>query len=180
MSNTQPHPSSACSNISCTCQASTWWMLWSPGRQRPLPAGQGSRSDHPESLRDRILYIGEINYPTAQAMLHAVQTGKPAFENVFGVPLFEYLARRPNLGSIFNHLMSEDVSDRAAGIVDAYDFSDAMTIVDVGGGSGTLLAAILRACPRAKGILFDSFPVIAEARESLGQADLASRIELME
>lgn len=113
-------------------------------------------------------------------MLYALQTGKPAFEHVFGTPFFEYLAQQPHLGRIFNHLMGMDVNNRVAGIVEAYDFARVTTIVDVGGGSGALLAAILRANPRAKGIIFDMAPVVADARESLSRTDLNRRIELVE
>jgi hypothetical protein len=48
------------------------------------PVDELLRADHPESMRDLILYWGEINYPTAQAMEHSVRTGSPAFDKVFG------------------------------------------------------------------------------------------------
>lgn len=141
--------------------------------------GQLLRSDHPESLRDRIIYIGAINYPTAQAMLHSVQTGEPAFDHVFGVPFFGHLMQQPELGAIFNQLMNRNVIDRVAGIIGAYDFSNMKSIVDIGGGNGALLAAVLNANPHAVGTLFDTTEVIAEARIALARSDMARRIEMV-
>lgn len=142
------------------------------------PLGAPLASSHPDSVRDRIEWIGEVSYPMAQAMLYAVQTGKPAFERVFGVPFFQYLAQRPDLGRIFNELMAEEVEQRAAAVVAAYDFGGAATIVDIGGGNGALLCAILRANPRARGIVFDIPGVVADAQQALQTSDVASRIEL--
>jgi len=138
------------------------------------------RSDHPDSLRGRVLYIGEVNYAAAQGMRHAVETGETAFEHVFGVPLFDFLASRPDLTDLFHQQMEHAVYDRIAGVLSVYDFNQFSTIVDIGGGSGVLLAAILRANPRTRGILMDAPHVATEARTSLGRTDVASRIEVLD
>ncbi len=143
------------------------------------PLGQLLRSDHPESLRDRILYIGAVNYPTAGAMLHSVRTGEPAFDHVFHVPFFGYFAQQAELGAIFNQLMKQNVDERVAGIIGAYDFSRAKTLVDIGGGNGALLAAILDANPPIAGTLFDTPEVIAEARASFARSHVAQRIDMV-
>jgi SAM-dependent methyltransferase len=143
------------------------------------PSGQLLRSDHPGSLRDRILYIGAVNYPAARAMLHSVQTGEPAFDHVFGEPFFDHFARRPELGALFNRLMTQNAGGRIAGILGAWDFGGVENIADIGGGQGALLAAILEANPRATGCLFDTPEVVAEARTSLAGNDAAERIDLM-
>ena len=98
--------------------------------------GQFLRSDHPQSVHERLIYIGEISYPVAAAMTVSVRTGKPAFDHVFGEPFFDYFAHNPELSAIFSRLMSQSVTDRIAGIVRAYDFSRMKTIVDIGGGDG--------------------------------------------
>jgi hypothetical protein len=144
------------------------------------PLGQLLRSDHPESIRERINYIGEVNYPAAQGMSHAVQTGETAFEHVFGTPFFDFLAKRQDLGELFNRQMSQAVQDRIKGILSAYDFSQAATIIDIGGGNGALLMAILRAHPLACGVLVDVANVAAEARNSLASTEVASRVEIRE
>lgn len=139
--------------------------------------GELLRTDHPDSLCNRILYIGEVNYPAAQGMSHAVQTGEPGFDHIFSMPFFEYFSRNPHIGALFNELMSQGVEDRVAGIVLAYDFSKARSIVDVGGGKGTLISAILKANSQATGILFDAPSVLAEAENYLAANGLAERCQ---
>ena len=141
--------------------------------------GQFLRSDHPQSVHERLIYIAEISYPVAAAMTFSVRTGKPAFDHVFGEPFFDYFAHSPELSAIFSRLMSQSVTDRIAGIVRAYDFSRMKTIVDIGGGNGALLSAILAANPAAKGVIFDTPDVIVEARTSLARSSVARRIDLV-
>jgi hypothetical protein len=142
--------------------------------------GQLLRADHPESMRDRILYIGAINYPAASAALHAVQTGEPAFDHVFGKSFFGYLAEQPALGGFFNGLMKRGVQGRASGIMQVYDFSRARHIVDIGGGNGALLSAILAQAPTSIGTVFDVAGVVAEARTRLTGTEVGRRIDLVE
>jgi O-methyltransferase domain/Dimerisation domain len=141
--------------------------------------GQLLRSDHPDSMRERIIYFGEINYPTAQAMFHSVKTGRPAFDHVFGVPLFQYFVQQPKIGAMFNQLMSDITNDHIPGIIAAYDFSCMRTIVDVGGGNGTLLTAILTANPHLNGILFDTPEVIADAHARQIRSSTTERVEMV-
>jgi O-methyltransferase domain/Dimerisation domain len=141
--------------------------------------GQFLRSDHPQSVHERLIYIAEISYQVAAAMTFSVQTGKPAFKHVFGEQFFDYFGHNPKLSAIFSRLMSQSVADRSAGVTRAYDFSRMKTIVDIGGGNGALLSAILTANPDAKGIIFDTPDVIAQARASLASSGVASRIDLV-
>ena len=76
---------------------------------------------------------------------------------------------------MFNEAMTGWTTQLAGAVVDAYDFSPFETIVDVGGGYGTLLAAILRRNPAARGILFDQPHVVAAAEEHLAAAGVADR-----
>ncbi|MGB8953605.1 MAG: methyltransferase [Candidatus Aminicenantales bacterium] len=147
------------------------------GGFRLSPLGDLLRSDHPDSMRNRILYIGEVNYRAAQGMLHAVQKGEPAFDHIFGMSFFDYFAQHPHIGALFNDLLSRGIDDRVAGVVAAYDFSRASTIVDVGGGNGALLIAILRAHPHLRGIIFDMPKVVVEAQHYLAQNGVADRCQ---
>lgn len=143
-------------------------------------AGMLLRGDHPESMRDRVLYIGAINYPVAGAALHSLKTGETAFEHVFGIPFFDHLSKEPELGRAFNGLMQRGIEGRIAGILGAVNFSRARRIVDLGGGNGTLVASILKAAPEATGTLLDLPAVIKQAREHLAGSDVVSRIDLVE
>ena len=137
------------------------------------PMGRLLCADHPESMRARVLFVGAINYPTAQASIHSVMTGGKAFDHVFGMPLFDYLDGQPDLRAIFGGLMSDSVETRAEGICSVYDFSDASLIVDVGGSEGTLLKAILMAAPLARGIVFDRPSVASAERHQSGSDAMA-------
>jgi O-methyltransferase len=88
-------------------------------------------------------------------------TGRPAFEHVYGEPFFSHLGHDPEQAALFNAAMSGDTANDGE-MLDAYDFSGAATIVDVGGGHGALLRGILARAPHAKGILFDLPAVVAE------------------
>lgn len=140
-------------------------------------AGHLLRSDHPRSLRERVLYIGAVNYPVAGAAIQSLQSGGTAFEHVFGMPFFEYLGRRPDIGQAFNGLMQQGVETRIRGVLAAFDFSQARRIVDIGGGNGSLLSAILETVPDATGEIMDLPPVIAQARDRLASSSVGRRIE---
>lgn len=142
-------------------------------------AGHLLRSTHPQSLRERALYVGAINYPTAAAASHALQTGAPAFDHVFGEPFFDFLAHQPPMARAFQGLMQRGAEQRIAGILDAYDFSHARHIVDLGGGNGTLLAAVLAHAPQARGTVVDLATVVAQAQEHLRCSPVASRIDVV-
>jgi hypothetical protein len=143
-------------------------------------AGQLLRGDHPQSMRERILYVGAINYPVASAAIHSLRTGKTAFEHVFGMPFFDHLAQSPSLSGAFNGLMQRGIEARVAGVLGAYDFSGARHIVDLGGGNGALLSAILSHAKESSGTIFDLPSVIAEARHRIAGSALAGRLDLVE
>lgn len=111
--------------------------------------------------------------------LESVRTGQTAFDDVFGVSLFDFLAEHPDRGQLFDRAMTANSQTMADQIVDAYDFSGLRTIVDVGGGQGLLLAAILRRHPSAKGILFDRPHVLEQAKEVLKEAAVADRCSVV-
>ena len=98
---------------------------------------------------------------------HTVRTGECAAEVVFGMPGFEYLRRNPAEAKLFDLMMQHSPDDRHAAVVAAYDFS-ASLVVDVGGGNGALLAAILGNYSDASGVLFDQEAVVAGAADVLG------------
>lgn len=149
-------------------------------RFRLSDAGQLMRTDHPQSMRERIVYIGAVNYPVAAAAIHSLRTGETAFDHVFGQPFFEHLAQEPALGRAFNGLMQRGIEARIASVTSAHDFSQARHIVDLGGGNGALLSSILTGAPRSTGTVFDLPGVIAEARQRLAGSPLGARIAFVE
>ncbi len=128
------------------------------------PAGQLLRSDHPQSLRHAAIFRCEENYDAFRELLHSVQTGEVAFERVFGGPRFEYMKTNKEANASFQEGMKAITSAETATILEAYDFSTYETVVDVGGGDGTLMSAILSRHPHLSGILFDQEGTIELAR----------------
>ena len=106
----------------------------------------------------------------------AVRTGGSALELAYGMPKFEYLKLHPEEAALFDQLMQHGPDDRQGAVVAAYDFAAAGLVVDVGGGNGALLAAILQANPEVRGILFDQEAVVAGAARTL--ADVADRVQV--
>jgi hypothetical protein len=140
------------------------------------------RAGVPGSVRDYAVLVGEpMVWRSWGGILHSLRTGKPAFDHTFGAPLFEYLAAHPEEARVFDAAMTGRSAAENAAVLAAYDFSGAGTVVDVGGGQGALLAAILEANPRTRGVLFDRPHVVAAARPRLEAAGLApGRFDLVE
>jgi trans-aconitate methyltransferase len=108
-------------------------------------------------------------------LLHTVRTGETAFDFAFGIPAFTYLERNPEASSIYNTFMATRPRSSASPIVSVFDFSSFETIVDVGGGSGSLLVSILREYPEKPGIVFDLPHARGDAETALQEANLLDR-----
>jgi cyclopropane fatty-acyl-phospholipid synthase-like methyltransferase len=121
----------------------------------------------------------EVFRAARDGLLQAVLTGEPAFSHVFGHGLFEHLAKHPALSRAFDAHMADLSDQAAAGLLEACRFAPTSRIVDVGGGSGALLAHILRTYPQAHGVVFDLPPVAEGAKRHLAALGLASRCEVV-
>ena len=131
-------------------------------RFRLTPLGSTLRTGTPNSVRDWALYIAAPPVWAAWGnLLHSVRTGESAFEHVFHLPLFHYLADHPDLAMAYNDWMAKQSELQNGAVLASYDFSACQTIVDVGGGQGSTIAAILQAHPRVAGVLFDLPEVVA-------------------
>ena len=107
-----------------------------------------------------------------------VETGKPASYKLNGMPMFDWMAQHPEKTGNFNQAMTDLSSGDAAAIVQSYDFSRFEHIVDVAGGHGALLAAILDQAPHSRGTLFD-MPHVIEGAKKVGILDrFADRCKL--
>ncbi|MFI0487006.1 methyltransferase [Actinomadura sp. 9N215] len=122
---------------------------------------------------------------TDPAMLRAwehledsVRTGRTSFDQLHGKNFFAHLKENPGLSALFNAAMSQGTRATADALPARYDFGRFRTIVDVGGGDGTLLAAVLRAHPPARGILFDTPEGLAQAPDTLRREGVDERCTL--
>jgi hypothetical protein len=99
-------------------------------------------------------------------LLHGLKTGEQPFRSAHGVSMFEYLESHPEQLRLFGQAMTSVSSTEVPAIVAAYKFSNRVrTVVDVGGGNGSLLSAILQANPKLKGVHFDQPSVSERARQ---------------
>ena len=149
------------------------------GRFAATPLSDMFRSDQP-GLRNMAIMLREEGYPVWGELMNVLKTGQPAYERVFGKARWEHLAENPAASAQFNAAMVETSNRVGAAFAREYQFGDAHTVVDVGGGNGALLAAVLRAHPRIRGVLFDQAAGLAGARESMQASDLHDRITFVE
>jgi hypothetical protein len=144
------------------------------------PVGHVLRSDVPGSMRALVLFCGAPFYLHAwQEILYSIQTGKPAWDKVHGMAVFDYYRQHPEDARIFDEAMTSLSWAEAHAVVRAYDFARFRTLVDVGGGHGTLLMTILHAHPQLHGILFDQPQVVEGARSRMTSEGLTSRCDIV-
>jgi DNA-binding transcriptional ArsR family regulator len=150
------------------------------GRYELTPLGDCLRSDAGVSLRGLARFVGAPQHREHWSHLtEAIRTGRPAVPELRGKPMFEYLADEPEFADIFNDAMTSMSELAIAPVVAGYDFSRYDTIVDVGGGHGRLLAAILEATPLARGVLYDLPQVVAGAPAVLTERGVQDRMKIV-
>jgi C-methyltransferase len=149
------------------------------GRYDLTPLAATLRSDASASMAGGARFYGSPQHREHWSLLvDSIRTGRPSVPTLRGQEFFDYLAGEPDLARLFDQAMTS-VSELALGpIVAGYDFSGYSTIVDVGGGHGRLLAAILAATPAAQGVLYDRPQVVAEAPNLLQQHGIDARVRL--
>ena len=142
--------------------------------------GERLRGDVPASMRSWALLFGDAGVlPAFEPIIEIVKTGKPAVDIAYGMGPFEFLTAHPDLARKFQAAMSERTAAFAPSVAAGYDFSPMRTVADIGGGKGTLLAAILRAHRHLRGILFDRPPGAADAAEVFRAAGVADRCQIV-
>lgn len=137
------------------------------------------RTQHPVSRREVAVFDAGPWYRAYGALAHTVATGENAFRHVHAVSLFEYLANHPDEARMFDRRMTRFSSAEIPQIVEAYDFSGARTVVDVGGGEGRLLSAILGAHPALRGVVFDLPHVAGGAEHGLREGGVTDRCTIV-
>jgi hypothetical protein len=142
--------------------------------------GRSLCSDAERPVGPYAAFIGRSHHWQAWGeLLHSVRTGETAFRHVHGVDVWEYLGAHPEEGAIFGRAMTGNSRGVAQAILAAYDFSLFGRVVDVAGGQGALLAAILAAHQTMSGILFDRPEVVAQAQPVLDAAGVTVRCEVV-
>ncbi|HET9853273.1 MAG TPA: methyltransferase [Candidatus Limnocylindrales bacterium] len=144
------------------------------------PVGALLRSDVPGSMREPATLQGRPEIHAAYARLEdAVRRGENAFEIEFGENIWSWRARQPELASQFNRAMATWSRIVAPALAAAFDFGSVGTVVDIGGGSGSMIAGLLAEHPELRGIVFDQPAVVTEAEPVLQAAGVRDRAQLV-
>jgi hypothetical protein len=144
------------------------------------PMGDCLRTDSATPLGAWAEVVGSRYFWQAWGhLLHSVQTGKNAFQNLNGKNVWQFRAEHPDYGATFNQAMTQLSGGSAEAVIRTYDFSAFRHIVDVGGGHGLMLAAILRAHPHIRGTLFDQSGVVAGAKAVLAERGVIERCDIV-
>jgi hypothetical protein len=149
------------------------------GRYALNPLADTLRSDAPVSMAAAAGFYGSRQHREHWSMLvDSIRTGQPSIPRLRGKEFFDYLDDEPELARLFNGAMTSISELAIESVVEAYRFDGNSTIVDVGGGHGRLLAAILNAAPRACGVLYDLPQVVAGAPAVLERSGVAGRVRV--
>jgi hypothetical protein len=142
--------------------------------------GQPLRADVPGSIRGWVRLNGrEYLWRSWGNLANAVRAGENSFRALYGTDVWEWRAGHPEESAIFDEAMMSLTGGANAAILAAYDFGRFGTVVDVGGGNGTLLAALLAAHPQLRGVLFDQPHVVSGAEPVLQAAGVLDRCDIV-
>jgi hypothetical protein len=151
-----------------------------PHKFELTPLGSTLRADLPGSgnMAAR-LWLSESHWSPWAGLIHSVRTGETAFDHIHGMGVFQYLEKNAELAAVFNATMTASSARSGTAAVERYDFSGLRKVVDVGGGHGFFLAAILKSNPTLRGVLFDLPDVVAGASQTLKNSGVEDRCEII-
>lgn len=147
-----------------------------PGEFSATAAGALMRTDHPASMHAFVETFTDPVMTSAWPELpFSVRTGRTAFDEVHGKPFFAHLHEEPDKSALFNNAMRDGTRAVAQVLPNCFDFGPFSTVLDIGGGDGTLISPVLRENPHLRGIVFDSEEGGAQAPDRLALAGVGDR-----
>jgi hypothetical protein len=141
--------------------------------------GAGLDGDSKQSFKAWAIFEGQILSNRWHGMLDSIMTGKTAAQLQGVSNSFDLMAESPETVSIFNAAMADLTRFTTPGILGAYDFSQITHLIDVGGGSGELIAAIARRYPHIRGSVFDLPRCAKSALDHLDRMQVRDRTEFL-
>lgn len=148
------------------------------GKFSLTPMAECLTEHSPDSLKAMSLSTGSVFYKAYEEFPFAVQTGEGGFKKAFGVPIFDYLTNNPAEGKLFDRMMTDFHGDETEPMVNTYDFSVFKTVVDVGGGNGSVISAVVNKNRSVSGVLYDLPDVIKRSKENIAAWGLSDRIRM--
>jgi hypothetical protein len=141
--------------------------------------GEALKTGAPGSARATLIaFCGPAFWHSWEEIIYSLETGKTGFEKAFGMPIFDYFSRHPEEASNFSEAMVGFHGAEPPAVAAAYDFSGVQTIVDVGGATGNMLAAILSRHAGPRGVLFDRPHVVGDAPALLEAHGVQDRVTI--
>jgi hypothetical protein len=148
-------------------------------RFRLTPLGEALKTGAPGSARSTLIaFGGPAFWRSWEAIIYSLETGKTGFEKTWGMPIFDYLAQHPEAASHFSEAMVGFHGSEPPTVAEAYDFSGIGTVVDVGGATGNMLAALLSRHAGLRGVLFDLPHVLGDAPALLKARGVDARVTI--
>lgn len=148
---------------------------------RLAPGAESLCVDVPGSVvRRSVLFASDEIWEAWGQLEHSIRTGESGYRKAYGASPFEHRAAHPDLATKFNEAMADMTRMSVKTLMAAYDFSRFATLVDIGGGSGTLLATLLAAAPAQQGVVFDIASGFEQAAATLAAAGVAERCTIVE
>ena len=138
------------------------------GRFTLTPLGRLLGTHSPNNTRTTAIFLNDYFADMWMHLDDALTGDRTAFEALKGRPFFAWLGEHPDEARRFNRMMLEVHGPETPAIVAAYDFSKFDHVVDVGGGNGALLSAVLAAYPNRRATLFDMAEAVAAAKRAEG------------
>ena len=126
------------------------------------------------------MFNADWNDEAWRFLIQSVRTGESAFEKAHGTPFFRWLARHPDAADLLNEANAFKAAASHRAIVDAYDFSDIETLVDVGGGYGALMVEVLKANPGMRGVVAELPSVARKAEDTIRNHGIEDRCGIAE
>jgi len=142
------------------------------------PTGEALKTGAPGSARATVIAFGGAFWRGWEQIVYSLETGNTGFDKAHGMPLFEYLKQHPAEASDFSEAMVGFHGEEPPAVAEAYDFSGFKTVVDVGGATGNLLAAILTRHAGPRGVLFDMPHVVGDAPALLKAHGVDDRVTI--
>jgi ubiquinone/menaquinone biosynthesis C-methylase UbiE len=146
------------------------------GRFANTAVGERLRGDAPGTFKDAfIAETDSVHWRSWEKAADAVRSGRPQPQEVFGLAAFDYYSQNLSEGEQFGKAMRNVSRFAAAAVLEAYDFSGVRTVMDVGGGNGSLALAVLEKHPAMKGTIFDLAYIESKAKQGIQAAGAAPR-----
>jgi hypothetical protein len=143
------------------------------------PLSETLCSDRPGSMRAFAeAELGHDHYDSWRNAESCLREGGTAFQRLYGMPIWRYYAEHPETNALFGEAMSNLTAIANAGVLSGYQFAPFRRAVDVGGGHGSFLCAILDHHPDASAVLFDLPNVVADAAKAGFVTSHQARLEL--